>query len=303
MKDLPPSISEMIPQACEKGASSWLTGLPYEKYGFVLNKRGFKDAIALRYALPIANIAKNCICGKENTYNHILICKKGGFVNSRHNRLRDTIASVLEKICNEVVVEPMLQPCTGESLRKGTCLEDGARLDIAARGLWSPMEMAFFDVRVLHPSAKSNAKHKTTAKMYGHHERSKERKYGDRCTQIEKGTLNGLVFSTTGGMGPQATMFLKRVATLLAAKTGQDKSLVMANLRRRLRFELLKTVLVAVRGHRGRYYQKAIPVDELDLNLVHTTNDEENGDDVNDVEDADEDDDDEVDDEDEDEEE
>ena len=49
-----------------------------------------------------------------------------------------------------------------------------------------------------------------------------------------------------------------------------------------------------MRGHRGRYYQKAIPVDELDLNLVHTTNDEENGDDVNDVEDVDEDDDDEV---------
>ena len=42
------------------------------------------------------------------------------------------IASILEKICNEVVVEPMLQPCTGESLRNDTCLEDGARLDIAA---------------------------------------------------------------------------------------------------------------------------------------------------------------------------
>ena len=88
-------------------------------------------------------------------------------------------------------------------------------------------------------------------------------------------------------------MFLKRVATLLAAKTGQDKSLVMANLRRRLGFELFKTVLVAVRGNRGRYDQKAIPVDELDLNLVHTTNDEDDVDDVDD-------DDDEVDDEDED---
>ena len=243
----------MIPQACEKGASSWLNGLPYEKYGFVLNKRGFKDAIALRYALPIANIAKNCICGKDNTYNHILNCKKGGFVNSRHNCFRDTIASVLGKIYNEVIVEPMLQPCTGISLRKGTCLEDGASLDIVARGLWSPMEMAFFDVRVLHPGAKSNAKHKTTqttAKMSGHHERSKERKYGDRCTQIEKGTLNGLVFSITGGMGPRATMFLKRVATLLSVKTDQDKSLVMANLRRRLRFELLKTILVAVTRER-----------------------------------------------------
>ena len=81
-------------------------------------------------------------------------------------------------------------------------------------------------------------------------------------------------------MGPHATMSLKRVATLLAAKTSQDKSNIMANLRRRLRFELLKTVLIAVRGHRGRYYEKAIPVDELDLNLAHTTNDKDRGENV-----------------------
>ena len=76
-------------------------------------------------------------------------------------------------------------------------------------------------------------------------------------------------------MGQQATIVLKRVATLLAAKTSQDKSLIVANLRHCLRFELLKTLLIAVRGHRGRYYEKAIPVDKLDLNLAHTTNDED----------------------------
>ena len=61
----------------------------------------------------------------------------------------------------------------------------------------------------------------------------------------------------------------------------------MANLRRRLRFELLKTVMIAVRRHRGQYYEKAIPrpVDELDLNLAHTTNDEDRGDDVDDEDD------------------
>ena len=70
-------------------------------------------------------------------------------------------------------------------------------------------------------------------------------------------------------------IFLKRVATLLATKTSQDKNLIMANLRRRLRFELLKTVLIyrseslSLRGHRGQYYGKAISVDELDLNLAH----------------------------------
>ena len=97
--------------------------------------------------------------------------------------------------------------------------------------------------------------------MYNKHERErnkKERKYGDRCVHIEKGTCNGLVFMTTGGMGPQATMLLKQVATLLADKTSRNKSLIMENLRRRLRFELLKTVLIAVRRHRGRYYEKLI---------------------------------------------
>ena len=75
--------------------------------------------------------------------------------------------------------------------------------------------------------------------------------------------------------------------------------LYMANLIPRLRFELLKTVLVAVKEHRGRYYQKAIPVGELDLKLVHTTIDDDNGDDVDDVDDVDNDNnDDEVDDED-----
>ena len=38
-----------------------------------------------------------------------------------------------------------------------------------------------------------------------------------------------------------------------------------------------------MREHRGRYYQKAIPVNGLDLNLVPTTNDEDNGDDVDDI--------------------
>ena len=37
--------------------------------------------------------------------------------------------------------------------------------------------MALFDIRVLHPGAKSNANHNIPAKMYSKHEREKERKY------------------------------------------------------------------------------------------------------------------------------
>ena len=35
--------------AQEKGASSWLTALPLEEYGFSLHKSAFRDAVALRY--------------------------------------------------------------------------------------------------------------------------------------------------------------------------------------------------------------------------------------------------------------
>jgi len=42
----------------------------------------------------------------------------------------------------------------------------------------------------------------------------------------------------------------------------------MASIRRRLRFELLKATLIAICGHRGRYYQKALPLEEQDINLV-----------------------------------
>ena len=42
-----------------------------------------------------------------------------------------------------------------------------------------------------------------------------------------------------------------------------------------------------MRGHRGRYYQKAVPVGELDLNLVLTANDEDKGDAIDDDDDND----------------
>ena len=43
-------------QAREKGASSWLTALPVERQGYILNKREFRDSIALRYGFKIQDV-------------------------------------------------------------------------------------------------------------------------------------------------------------------------------------------------------------------------------------------------------
>ena len=94
------------------------------------------------------------------------------------------------------------------------------------------------------------------------------KKYNHRVIQIKKGTFAPLCFSTTGGMGPQAIVFVKKLAKHMTRTNGQTLSNTMAYIRRTLRFELLKATLIAVRGHRGKYYEKALPIEELDINLV-----------------------------------
>ena len=47
-------------------------------------------------------------------------CKKGGFVNLRHNEIRDIIAHLLNEVCKDVSVEPRLLKMNGERLSNKT---------------------------------------------------------------------------------------------------------------------------------------------------------------------------------------
>ena len=126
-----------------KGASAWLTSLPLKDEGFVLNKREFFDALAIRYRWTLKRLPLNCACGKEFTTDHAMQCPLGGYVIRRHNNVRDLFASLLNEVANEVRIEPNLQPLSGETLPNGANCEDDARLDVAARGFWQRCEMAF----------------------------------------------------------------------------------------------------------------------------------------------------------------
>ena len=68
----------------------------------------------------------------------------------------------------------------------------------------------------------------------------------------EKGTFVPLIFSTSGGMGPECVQLNKRLAEKTADKTNDIYSQVMMHIRTRLRFALLKSTLVGLRGFRGR---------------------------------------------------
>ena len=127
---------------------------------------------------------------------------------------------------------------------------------------------SIFDVRVFHAPAPTNAS-KPIPVMYESHEKEKKRGYNARVIQIERGTFTPLVFSTSGGMGKEASKLVKRLAERMEFSTGQRYADAVGYIRKRLRFEILKTTVIALRGDRGAKLRSAnnVVVGELDLNL------------------------------------
>jgi len=76
-------------------------------------------------------------------------------------------------------------------------------------------EQAFFDVRVFNPLAKSHF-NPSLSSCYRKNENEKWA-YEERIRNVEHGT--SLVFSVAGGMGPIASTFYERLASMLIAKT------------------------------------------------------------------------------------
>ncbi len=256
--------------AAQKGVSSWLTCLPLEEHGFVLNKKEFSDALCLRYNFPITDIPQHCACGKDNSISHTMTCAKGGYWYLRHNKVRDLEASFLSEVCKDVVVEPRLLPLTGEVFRlKSTKTENDAHPDISARDVFRPLDKVFFDVRIFHPGAESNA---SSSDAFHKHEQEKKRDYNQRIIDVEKATFIPLVFATNGTMGKEADKFHKRLGSLLAKKRNISYSEAISFVRRRLRFSILRTSLISLRGFRGNAPEvPTTMVDEdIDIDLIPT---------------------------------
>ena len=166
----------------------------------------------------------------------------------RHNALRDLNAELQAEVCKDVAIEPNLIPVDNEEIT-GT-RADGARTDISSRGLWGTFQRTFFDVRVLHPNCPSYLG-KSITTLYQNHEHAKMVTYNSRIITVERGTFTPLVYSTFGGCGPQAKRYHKRLAELISQKRNEDYHYVVSHIRTRLRFSLLRSALIALRGERG----------------------------------------------------
>ncbi len=85
------------------------------------------------------------------------------------------------------------------------------------------------------------------------------------------------MFSTTGGAGVEADRFLCRLAEKMTQKNQSSTySNNISFVRRRLRFDLLRTTLISLRGYRGKRHEPP-KISELDLNLERRARDDFNG--------------------------
>ena len=197
-------------------------------------------------------LSSKCDCGVSFSVEHALSCPKGGFPSIRHNEIRDLTATLLTEVCNDVCIEPELQPMTDEELTSATAnSQAGPRLDIAANGVWGGMfERTYFDVRVFNPHAPSN-RHTNLQSVYRKHEQVKKRAYEQRIREVEHATFTPLVLSATGGLAREANTFYKRLSSMLASKWDHTYSSILRWLRCRLVFSLLRSSIQAIRGARS----------------------------------------------------
>ena len=248
-----------------KGASSWLSALPLDEEKFNLNKREFCDAVRLRYRWPFKRLPSICPCSKAFDVDHALNCPKGGFVNQRHNLLRNLFTNVMSEVHRDVTCEPQLMPLTGEVLPNSSNKADDARADISVRSFWQDGQKAFFDVKVFNPFAQTHLKSELQ-KNFEISEKEKKKAYNQRIIQLEHGTFSPLVFSVYGGSGRETEHVIRTLCTKVARKRNLQYSQVINWFRTKISIELVKGAILCIRGSRD--WRNKVHTDLNNIELI-----------------------------------
>ena len=245
--------------ACNNGASVWLTTLPIKTENFSLSKREFVDAIYIRYGWNLNRLPMRCACSALYSIEHALCCKTGGFITLRHNEIRDISADLLSEVCNDVKKEPPLTTVENK---------EDLRADVSVTGFWEKRQRAFFDVMVFYPFAPSYRNQNLSATFVSM-EKKKKRKYNERILQNEQSTFTPLIFSSNGGMSRETAIFTSRLGEMLSEKRNIKKSDVMAWLKRKFAFSIIRSLIICIRGTRSRRH--VVPICESDIDICNAS--------------------------------
>ena len=122
----------------------------------------------------------------------------------------------------------------------------------------------FFDIRLTNVNANSQ-KHLSINAILKKHEQDKKRSYNNRIMNVEHGNFTPLVFSLTGGEGPETSMFHKHISQQIAIKTEEKYEKVMSLIRCKISFLILRSVLLCIRGSRSITSKDSVVLDDISL--------------------------------------
>ena len=74
LENAPEQVKSLISQSNDIGESSWFNSIPLRDQNLNLNKVEFRDALCLRYNLPLKDLPCFCACGEQFNVNHALTC-------------------------------------------------------------------------------------------------------------------------------------------------------------------------------------------------------------------------------------
>ena len=77
-------------------------------------------------------MAEKCACGERNNVIHAKNCHLGGYVNLRHDAVRDFIHQRATMIFKDTEKEPNLRPIAEQCLNPGANISEEARADITS---------------------------------------------------------------------------------------------------------------------------------------------------------------------------
>ena len=193
--------------------------------------------------LPLSTDADACShCSQALDIHgyHVLICRSGGDVVTRHNRLRDCFADFCRKACLAPEIE------RGSGL---TSTKDRTQPADVLVPNWSLSRSAAFDLKVINPL---NSNFLLGASMTSGYtaelgEQDKHAKYDIPCT-ARGWVCVPLVVEVFGGWGSEAQEALSRVAKKLAIRTSRFWPEVLASIYCRLGITLMRQNARALLG-------------------------------------------------------
>ena len=152
-----------------KGTSNWLTAMPHRNQGQYLNKSEIHDLVRMRPGMNAENQPQKCVCGKTYSVNHSQDCHRGGYINTRHDKVRDFIYKKAAQVFNEAEIEPRFLPINDEILHPGSNIANEARPYIRIRSFYRDYSNTFVEVKVLNLRAethiRNNLQRKPSSKL------------------------------------------------------------------------------------------------------------------------------------------